>query len=200
MTEYSIRPINPERDLPTLDERISRLPLWRRRDTLSYVYPIDRLQSALAWKLLENLLLRHCGISPYALRLDRTTLGKPFLRGYPGLHISLSHCPEAAMALVSDIPAACDIERIQNPDSQTEAVAELYYSPAERRLIAGSPDPALEFTKIWTVKEAVFKLDNSIDIERLDTSALPPSLSVCSTVEADFVATIARIRPAEMTS
>ena len=78
----------------------------------------------------------------------------------------------AVMAIVSDSsPVGCDVETI--PLSHPAEVEELYYSRGERRLIESSADPSLEFTRIWTVKEAHFKLDNSLDIESLDTTAFP---------------------------
>lgn len=172
MTEYLLHEIIPERDLPTLNDRILRLPWWRSRRTLSYPRDIDRLQSALAYDLLERLLRRCFSMDLSRLVVEYSPTGRPAIAGHPEIWFSLSHCPMAVMAVVSDSsPVGCDVEAI--PLSHPAEVEELYYSQGERRLIELSADPSLEFTRIWTVKEALFKLDNSLDIESLDTTAFP---------------------------
>ena len=81
--------------------------------------------------------------------------GKPFLKGYPELFFSISHCREAVGCFIADQPCGFDIERIRKakPDLVRHTM-----SPEETESIfaAGSPDVA--FTRLWTQKEAVLKL------------------------------------------
>lgn len=194
MIEYIIHEINPAKDLPTLEERVSRLPEWRRRNTLSYINPIDRLQSAIAYELLARLLKKCCNVQPYGFRIEYDSYGKPSIHGYNNLNISLSHCCKGVMAIVSDQPVGCDIEEIKRPYSRNSAeIAEYCFNEAERNRIMSAPDSAVEFTKIWTIKEALFKLDNSLDIENTDTEHVPIA-HVSSVVSAEYVATFVTCR------
>lgn len=220
MIEYEIRAIDPEKDLLTLDERVSRLPEWRRRDALSYHQPIDRLQSCIGYELVTGLLLRFFRIPPEDLRIEYDDNGKPSVMGHPDIYISIAHCRVGVMAAVSDCPIGCDIEEIRRPFEQYgNEVMEYCYSPGERALIASADDPETEFTRIWTVKESLYKLDNTLDIEHLDTTIfvtsvdgnppedvpgtitrayennadyLPSEIEVTSTVTPSFVATVAK--------
>lgn len=193
MIEYCIRGIDPDKDFPAFDERILRLPEWRRRSTLSYLAPVDRLQSALAWEMLAALLHKHFGIGADSFRIEYDSCGKPSVSSRPDLHISLAHCPCGVMAAVADMPVGCDIEEIRHPYAEHGAiVARHYFTDAERRQIMTAADSALEFTKIWTVKEAVFKLDNSLDLETLDTFHLPP-VRLTTTSTPGYAATLATL-------
>lgn len=179
MIEYEIRAIDPEKDLLTLDERVSRLPEWRRRDALSYHQPIDRLQSCIGYELVTGLLLRFFRIPPEDLRIEYDDNGKPSVMGHPDIYISIAHCRVGVMAAVSDCPIGCDIEEIRRPFEQYgNEVMEYCYSPGERALIASADDPETEFTRIWTVKESLYKLDNTLDIEHLDTTIFVTNITV----------------------
>lgn len=190
MMEYVVCGIDPEKDLPALEDRLSRLPEWRRRDSLSFLRPIDRLQSAMAFELLAGLLFNCFGIKYDGFRLEYDAAGKPSVSGRKDIYISLAHCRRAVMAVVSDAPVGCDIEEIRRPYGEDERmVADHCYSEGERREIVASSDPAMEFTRIWTIKEALFKLDNTLDIEHLDTTVLSPG-HVSTIVSSGCVATI----------
>lgn len=179
MIEYEIRAIDPEKDLLTLDERVSRLPEWRRRDALSYHQPIDRLQSCIGYELVAGLLLRFFRIPPEDLRIEYDDNGKPSVMGHPDIYISIAHCRVGVMAAVSDCPIGCDIEEIRRPFEQYgNEVMEYCYSPGERALVASAPDPETEFARIWTVKESLYKLDNTLDIEHLDTTLFVTNITL----------------------
>jgi len=179
MIEYEIRAIDPEKDLLTLDERVSRLPEWRRRDALSYLQPIDRLQSAMSYELIAGLLLRFFGIQSGYFHIEYDDNGKPSVMGHPDIFISLAHCRVGVMAAVSDCPIGCDIEEIRRPFEQYgREVMDYCYSDGERTLVASATDPAAEFARIWTVKESLYKLDNTLDIEQLDITMFVTNITV----------------------
>lgn len=191
MIEYLIHKIDPEKDLLTLDERVLRLPRWRRRKTLYHHDPLDRLQSAITYELLATLLRKHYNIQTDEFRIGYESTGKPYVVGHDTIYISLSHCRKGAMAVVADKPVGCDIEEIPcNYDEVNSLVAEYCFSENERNQIKRASDKKLMFIKIWTIKEALFKLDNSIDIEHFDTS-LNIKAQISSVISSDYVATIA---------
>lgn len=189
MIESIVRPIDPERDLPKLDERVLRLPEWRRRNTLSFPLPMDRLQSAMAYELLAETLHRSFGLHEFTLEYD--SCGKPSVLGRGDIFLSLSHCRKGVMVAVADTPVGCDIEEIRRPyDSDDAMIADYCYSEKERRMILSAPDPAVEFTRIWTAKEALFKLDNSLEIECIDTTSFPEEQTI-SKIHGHSIATLA---------
>lgn len=203
MLRYRIHEIDPERDLPTLHAKVLRLPEWRRRKVLSYIHAIDRLQSALAYDLIADLLLQECGLLPDAFEMRYDELGKPFLihsttGGHPhsekpieGIYISLSHCEQAVMAVVSDKPVGCDTEGIPGSDDFHD-IMDYCYTDGERHAVESAATPAAEFTRIWTAKEALFKLDNTLLLEHLDTIHLPTG-QIKSLHFPFFIASIASI-------
>lgn len=190
MTEFRICGIDPDRDLERLDERLSLLPVWRRRHALSFQNPVDRLQSAVAFELLAGLLNEIYGVAETGFMLGYDDCGKPFIDGEPLICVSLSHCPHGAMALVSDVPAGCDIERIVRPyDGTQQLVVDYAFCPAEKLLIDGAADKAFEFARLWTLKEAMYKRDNRLDLESIDTTETR-GLNVATHTIGDCVASV----------
>ena len=84
-----------------------------------------------------------------------TGQGKPLLEGHPAIHFSLSHCRLAVACALSDRPVGIDIETIDHYDEQ---VALTVMNEAEMDLIKSLPDHSLTFTRLWTMKESLFKL------------------------------------------
>ena len=79
----------------------------------------------------------------------------------------------AAALAIDDRPVGIDIE---NYDHYSEDVARTVMSDEEMRDILSSPRPAVAFTRLWTMKESLFKLtgdDHGGDIAHMleDTSA-----------------------------
>lgn len=191
MIEYRIETIDSRESFAMLDKRLMRLPEWRREIALSFRQPHDRLQSAVAYEVLCALLEDISGMERHDILLVYDRNGKPSLSGREDIYISLSHCPCGVMAAVADVPIGCDIEAMQRPLAENQQlVAEYCFSNPERQKIASSSDPVVEFTRIWTVKEALFKLDNTIDIENVDTENLY-SYKIKSLITDDYVASIA---------
>ena len=98
--------------------------------------------------------------------------GKPLLKDQSDIHFSLSHCREAVACALSDQPIGVDIETMEHFSVE---VAEHVMSEKEMFEIKASPLPALTFTRLWTMKESLFKLtddDHGGDIRHMldDTS------------------------------
>ena len=187
MTEYRLQEI-PSDGISTLNDRTLRLPEWRRRKALSFLHPIDRLQSVMAYEMLADILADLYGIDLAEHEIVYDPPGKPSLTGIDGIYFSLSHCRDAVLVAVSDSPVGCDVESIHGADVYQEIVDYCYF-PGEKRRIRQSDNPALTFTEIWTLKEAMFKLDNSTHIESIDTSA-PVGCKITKRVTSRCVATV----------
>ncbi len=147
----SIHDVTPEQ----LDAELRRLPRWRRMQALAFRFHTDRVLCTHAYLLLEKLLHEEYGI-PAAPVFGYVSAGKPVLKDYPDIHFNMSHCPEGVMCVVGDIPVGCDIEPVM--ESVDEALLRHCANPREAEAILASPDPCIEFTRLWTVKESVLKL------------------------------------------
>lgn len=80
--------------------------------------------------------------------------GKPYLTDYPRAHFSISHTGSFVACAVCDQPVGIDIQEITAYRSDVAARA---CSRKELEQIGASADPAAEFTKIWTMREAKVK-------------------------------------------
>ncbi len=102
----------------------------------------------------------------YTLKLlDYLSEGKAFLAyngGKPviedlSLHTSISHTRERIAVVLSDFPVGLDMEIISE---RTLKVASRFISENDALFI--NPRDVKETTLLWTVKEAVYKLDNAL--------------------------------------
>lgn len=145
-----------EVDGARLKENLGRLPAWRRMEAEAYRQPIDQLQSATAYLLLCQLMGEATGreVSPqFAYGAE----GKPYMPDFPHLHFNMSHCQRAVMCMLgTDAAVGCDVEEI--PAEIDRDVMPLCFSPEERARIAQAENPRVEFTRLWTQKEALAKL------------------------------------------
>ncbi len=139
-----------------LRESLDRLPSWRRTEAEAYRQPIARLQSATAYRLLCQLLSEATGREKTSPLFAYTSEGKPYLSEYPNLHFNISHCRKAVMCMLGNEPVGCDVEEI--PMETDQDVMPLCFSQEERERIEGAESPTVEFTRLWTQKEALAKL------------------------------------------
>ncbi len=104
--------------------------------------------------LARHLLFQVFHIPLSKQRIAYGLYGKPYLSGYPNAHFNISHSGQYVACAVSDRPVGIDVQEITpyRPD-----VAKLVCTPEEILQIETSPDPAAEFTVLWTKKEAYGK-------------------------------------------
>ena len=141
-----------------LESMLASLPEWRRQQAMRYKFREGRLECALAYCLLRDLLRAH---HPEVLLADGhipaflcNEHGKPSLPGgFP--HFSLTHCKTCVAAAVSDRPIGVDAERVRR--RVTPQLIRYTMNEAEQQLIAGSTAPDVTFTSLWTRKEALVK-------------------------------------------
>lgn len=145
----------------------------RREKALRYHQERDQRLSLAAYRLLQDALSSEYGITGAQPEFVYNDKGKPLLKGHPEINFSMSHCHDATALAIDDRPVGIDIE---NYDHYSEEVARTVMSEEEMRDILSSPQPAVEFTRLWTMKESFFKLtgdDHGGDIAHMleDTSA-----------------------------
>lgn len=172
------------------------LPQWRREKALTYHFLIDRVLCAKAYLLLCQALREGYGIfkSP---NFGFIKHDKPVLLEYPQILFNLSHCKRAVLCVTDDEPVGCDIEEIEKKLDLN--LCRICFNDKEIARIQDSPAPCIEFTKLWTMKEAVLKLTGegiNDNLPSLLTPELLARLEMETHVRADlgFVYTICRYR------
>ena len=173
------------------------LPQWRRKKVLSYRFLIDQVLCAKAYMLLKTGLREVYGI------VDNPTFEyvmheKPVLRDYPDIHFNLSHCRRGVLCVIDDHPIGCDIEKIEQ--TLDIDLCHFCYNDNEVDGILSAEDPCVEFTKLWTRKEATLKLTGeglNDDLPSLFTSDTLNRMIFDTVVRKDkgFVYTVCRYKP-----
>ena len=103
-------------------------------------------------RLAVSQLIENAGLNPNLL--TKTTEGKPFLIGENQPFISISHTASYAAIALSAHPVGLDIE---HTSVRTLRVLPRIINAIESTLISFPADTLLA-TKVWSLKEAVFKL------------------------------------------
>jgi len=136
------------------EQLIASLPEWRREQALRFKFLQGRRECAVAYtELLRGLRLQF-GINGLPT-FEFNEHGKPFLKEYPNIYFSISHCKEAVGCFISDRPCGLDIEHIRKAK---EDLVRHTMSSEEVESIYADPFPDIAFTRLWTQKEAVLKL------------------------------------------
>ena len=137
-----------------LQQVLAFLPSWRRERVLAYKQESRQMESALAYiELSRALALR--GLQNIKPHFEYNEHGKPYLPTYPNLHFSISHCSQAVGCILSEMPCGLDIERVRRG---SPALISKTMNQGEMKQIYSSSHPEVEFIRLWTRKEAVFKL------------------------------------------
>lgn len=136
-----------------LDEALARLSEQRREQALRFRFEQGRRACAAAYLLLCEGLRHDYGLTELP-RFEYGEHGKPVIVGHPDIHFNLSHCHEAAICAISDQPVGVDIESIR---PLKESLVNYTMNDDEVNQILTSENPALTFTSLWTMKEAVVK-------------------------------------------
>ena len=142
-------------DLETFDWQAA-LPLLseqRRQQCLKFKHELGRKTCAAAYLLLRQGLRREYGIEEPPV-FEYGEHGKPAIAGHPEICFNMSHCREAALCVLSDRPVGVDVESIRR---YSESLARYTMNDREMLLILKAPRPEVEFTRLWTLKEAVVK-------------------------------------------
>ena len=136
-----------------LDEAIAQLSEQRRAQALRFTHDMGQRTCAAAYLLLCEGLQKEYGIVEKPV-FSYGPHGKPFIVGHEDIHFSLSHCREAAICIISEKPVGIDIESLRH---YSESLLRYTMNAEEQALILQAENPALAFTRLWTMKEAVVK-------------------------------------------
>ena len=93
---------------------------------------------------------------PIAIQLVPGINNKPELAGIPDLYINLSHTANWILLAVSRSSVGIDIEKIVF-DFPFQDILQSSFSQEEQHYVETSTDPAGEFYRLWTRKEALVK-------------------------------------------
>lgn len=137
-----------------LDEALPLLSVQRREQCLKFKYELGRKQCAAAYLLLCQGLREEYGITEPPI-FAYGEHGKPVIVGHPEICFNISHCREAVMCVLSNKPVGVDIESVHR---YSESLARYTMNDEEMKQILQAENPAVQFTKLWTMKEAVLKL------------------------------------------
>ena len=172
-------------------ECIENLPSQRREVALRYKHELGRRQCVLAYLLLCEGLEREYGITDKPV-FSYGEHGKPSIIGHEDIHFNLSHCKTAVACAISDNPIGIDVESIRDAK---ESVIRYAMNDDEARQIISSSNSALEFTKLWTMKESVLKLTGEGINDNMKSVLSPENLrgiTIETIVRDEYVYSVAR--------
>ena len=148
-TEYDS--IN-DNNFPGLFEK---LPDKRKNKALRYRNSGGRISCVISYLLFLygfRTLYRQNGSPEFSMGKN----GKPYLKDFPDIFFNISHCNGAAACIFADSPVGLDIQDIRSTKSVNISRV---CSEKEMIEINSAPSRDNEFCRIWTVKEAVSKLN-----------------------------------------
>ncbi len=185
----AVAPLPTEADIPTLHDALSKaLP---HPTNIAYIHGLchgqaTALRPQIAAARLGALallppLLTAAGMDATHLRLGRDEHGRPLLSDARGpwtsghsTDFNLSHAAAhiACALLVGDGRVGVDIEE-HIPPTRAAALAARYATSGEQALLASDE---WDFTRLWTVREALAKQDGRGMPLRHDASAIPANV------------------------
>lgn len=133
---------------------LQQLSGQRREQALKYRFEMGQRTCAAAYLLLCRGLREEYGITELPI-FEYGEHGKPSIVGHPEIHFNLSHCREAAVCMISNRPVGVDVESVR---PLKDSLAEYTMNDAELDEIRHAGNPSLQFTRFWTMKEALLKL------------------------------------------
>ena len=137
-----------------LEAAMGEISAQRREQALKFKFEQGQRLCVLVYQLLKQGLREMYGITENPV-FEYNEHDKPSIVGHPEIHFNLSHCKEAAACVVSDQPVGIDVESVSH---YKESVARYTMSQQEMHQILHADRPAVMFTRLWTMKEAVLKL------------------------------------------
>ena len=172
-----------------LEQALATVSNELRQYVMRYRHERDRRLSVAAYRLLQRALELEFAISQVP-PIVREKNGKPLLDGLPGVHFNLSHCNAAVACAVDTSPVGIDVECIDRYDAEVAAAT---MSDGECARIAASPCPEIEFTRLWTMKESLYKLAGGNPANDLRTMlADTTGYHFCTTIYPSYICTTCR--------
>ena len=142
-----IKGFDLESALPLLSEQ-------RREQVLRFKYELGRKTCAMAYMLLRRALREKYGIEEAPV-FEYGEHGKPSIIGHSDIHFNFSHCREAVACAISEQPIGVDVESVRE---YKDSLVRYTMNDQEVQQILQAERPDMEFTRLWTMKEAKLKL------------------------------------------
>lgn len=144
-----VKPLTEEQEM----QWIQKLPAEKQQRICNMKDPMRRAASLTAEQLLA-LGLRQYGVDAEKTERTLTSQGKPmFAKG--GIHFSLSHSGEFALAAVAKVPIGADIQLCR--PAEYPALAARMFTPEEVTYMQNASDMQRAFYRIWVCKESMGK-------------------------------------------
>ena len=144
-------------DKSFVEKCITFFPKWRKEKMLRYKHLKGQIQFGLGYVLLIHAL-REEGIFKEMPEFSYNEHDKPFLKNYPGWYFNISHSKTAVCCVLSRKEMGIDIEEV---GEYKESLAAYICNDKELESLHDSENKADDFYKLWTRKEAVFKMIGS---------------------------------------
>lgn len=146
--------LNDDIEKLPLKEALQQISEQRREQALKFKYELGQRLSVAAYLLLKEGLRQEYGITGNPV-FAYTEHGKPSIQGHPEIFFNLSHCRQGAICAIGRGPIGVDIESIRE---YRESLVAYTMNGEEKAQIERAPNPAVEFIKLWTMKESLLKL------------------------------------------
>lgn len=94
------------------------------------------------------------------LQIEQEKGGKKYFANFPDIHFNVSHSGHRLVCAVSDVPVGVDIEKPAEAKNVMKIVKRFFHAKEIERfemLAKEGVDPAVEFQRLWTMKEAYLK-------------------------------------------
>ena len=169
----------------------------RREQALRYTHTFGQFCCLKSYEMLTALLAS----TPYTLHPTPYTLhptpsflynehGAPYLEDGP--YFSISHCKQGIAVAVSDTPIGIDIETIR---PLNEGLVHKAMNLQEQAQIATAANPAQEFIRLWTRKEAYVKMQGTgiiSDMHNILSNTLGVTWEEILNTEKEYICTICK--------
>jgi 4'-phosphopantetheinyl transferase len=141
----------------SLKDCLRTLPIELQEKVASLKVPTDRIMS-----LCTRLLMRQAIAEDLNLPLDSIVLqygeyGKPYISADVDYHFSVSHCDGLIAFASYNKPIGVDTENLKTSKRNRKIESRLF-NQNEIVFINDSPNPNLNFFKVWTRKESYTKM------------------------------------------
>ena len=137
---------------------VPRLSMQRIKKMDSLRLKNDKVNSAAVYLLLRYALRNEYAITDIKPEFVFGNNGKPYLKQYPEIFFSLSHCRNACACILSKNETAVDITDIRKIMLRT---AKYFCSTEELEAAQTAKDIPAELIRLWTMKECYSKIDGS---------------------------------------
>lgn len=175
-------------------EEVARLlPLvsdQRREQALRFSHLFGQYCCLKSYEILCELL-REWGSDIQQPVFEYNEYGAPSIQGGP--YFSISHCKEGIVVAVDSQPIGIDIESVR---PFKEALMHKTMNATEQAAILSSDDPDWAFTRFWTKKEAVLKMQATgiiSDLHEVLSAAPNTRFTSFDNANRHYVLTIAQL-------